>query len=82
MLVLSRHVGEKIQIGNDIQVTVLRISPHRIRLGIDCPIETPVHREEVYERIRAWQRRARHDRSGELPPVDDSLNTIGFSVNI
>ena len=51
MLVLSRQLGEKIQIGNDIQVTVLRISPHRIRLGINCSSNIPVHRKEVYEHI-------------------------------
>lgn len=51
MLVLSRKVGEKIQIGSDIEVTVVDISRKRIRLGINCPLNIPVHREEVFRRI-------------------------------
>lgn len=52
MLVLSRKVGEKVHIGNDITVTVIDLQGDRVRLGCDCPIEVPVHREEVYRRIR------------------------------
>jgi carbon storage regulator len=55
MLVLSRKPGEKIQIGKNVVVTVVALSRSRVRLGIDCPIEIPVHREEVQRRIwAAW----------------------------
>jgi carbon storage regulator len=53
MLVLNRKLGEKVFIGNDIVVTVIDVRGDRVRLGFDCPSEIPVHREEVYRRIRA-----------------------------
>jgi carbon storage regulator len=47
MLVLSRKVGERIQIGNEIAVTVLGVEGHRVRLGVEAPRATPVWRAEV-----------------------------------
>ena len=52
MLVLSRKPGERILIGDDITVTIVRIGPNNVRLGIDAPKEVPVHRQEVYDAIR------------------------------
>lgn len=51
MLVLSRKVGERIWIGEDIAITVVRISNNGVRLGIDAPHELPVIREELKKRI-------------------------------
>jgi carbon storage regulator len=65
MLVLLRKLGEKIQIGNNIEVTVVDISRNRIRLGINCPTRIPVHREEVYRRIRGLQKSARNSGGGD-----------------
>jgi carbon storage regulator len=52
MLVLTRRVGEKLLIGTDVQVTVLAVKGEQVRVGIAAPKHVPVHREEVYERIR------------------------------
>ncbi len=52
MLVLSRQEFEAITIGDDITVTVVEIDEARVRLGIDAPIEVPVHRQEVYDAIQ------------------------------
>ena len=52
MLVLSRKPGEKICIGSSIVVSIAEIKGNRVQLGIDCPPQVPVHREEVYHRIR------------------------------
>ena len=52
MLVLTRKAGESIVIGGQIRVTVLEMQGRQIRLGIEAPSEIPVHRGEVYERIR------------------------------
>lgn len=49
MLVLSRQRDEKIMIGDDIVLTVVAIRGDRVRLGVEAPKETPVHRREVYE---------------------------------
>jgi carbon storage regulator len=53
MLVLTRKLGEKIIIGDDIVVTLVRIQGDKARLGIEAPRNIPVHREEVQELILA-----------------------------
>jgi carbon storage regulator len=47
MLVLSRKLGEKIRIGEDIIVTVVDIDRGKIRLGIEAPNEVPILRQEL-----------------------------------
>ncbi len=51
MLVLSRKVGERIWIGDDISVTVVRITGGGVRIGIEAPAELPVVREELKTKI-------------------------------
>ena len=58
MLILTRKLGESITIGDDIKVSVLGIHGRQVRLGIDAPSEVVVHREEVYVKIQAENRRA------------------------
>jgi len=53
LLVLTRHAGESIRIGDDVTVTVLGARHYPVRLGVEAPRSIPVHRHEVYERIRA-----------------------------
>ncbi len=55
MLVLSRKVGERIVINNDIQVVVVSLEGNRCRLGVVAPAAVPVHRQEVYDEIRGRQ---------------------------
>jgi carbon storage regulator len=52
MLVLSRKVGERILIGENISVTVVRVGPGVVRLGIDAPPSTPIVREEIKDQLR------------------------------
>ncbi len=47
MLVLSRKLGEKIVIGDNIVVTVVKIDRNQIRIGIEAPHDVPVYREEI-----------------------------------
>jgi carbon storage regulator len=49
MLVLSRKPGERILIGNDIVVTVVRFQGGAVRLGIEAPRDFAVVREELAE---------------------------------
>lgn len=51
MLVLSRKVGERILIGDNISVTVVRVSGGGVRLGIEAPAELPVVREELQQSL-------------------------------
>ncbi|HUT09531.1 MAG TPA: carbon storage regulator [Thermoguttaceae bacterium] len=52
MLVLSRKAGEKILIGDKIAVTVVRIAPGIVRIGIEAPQDLPIVREEIKDRHR------------------------------
>ena len=47
MLVLSRKVGQKIWIGDDIEVTVVRVAQGTVRLGIEAPEQFAIVREEI-----------------------------------
>jgi carbon storage regulator len=53
MLIVTRRIRETLMIGEDVAVTILEVNGTRVRLGIDAPKATPVHRREVYDRIRA-----------------------------
>ena len=53
MLILTRKIGETLIVGDDIKVSVLGVKGNQMRLGIEAPKATPVHREEVYARIQA-----------------------------
>lgn len=53
MLVLTRNVGEAVRIGDDIEVVILGVKGHQIRIGTKAPQGVEVHREEIYRRIQA-----------------------------
>jgi carbon storage regulator len=53
MLVITRHPGETINIGDDTEVTVLGVQGTQVRIGIKAPQKISVHREEIYKRIQA-----------------------------
>lgn len=56
MLVLSRKPGEKILIGPDITIRVVRIGPNNVRLGIEAPRDVNIVREEVRAEIEQAER--------------------------
>jgi len=66
MLVLTRRVGEKIIIGNDITITVIKLSNGIVRLGFDAPKEHSIYRKEIYD--------ARQDDLNNQTPEDGSKN--------
>ena len=51
MLVLSRKLGEKIYVGDNICITVVDIDRGKIRLGIEAPRDVPIYRHELLPRI-------------------------------
>jgi carbon storage regulator len=51
VLVLTRRAGERIQIGDSIVITILRIRTDHVRIGIEAPRHVAVHREEVARRL-------------------------------
>ncbi|MBX2847549.1 MAG: carbon storage regulator CsrA [Acidiferrobacterales bacterium] len=56
MLILTRRINETLNIGDDVQVTVLGIKGNQVRIGINAPRDVPVHREEIYQRIKREER--------------------------
>ena len=56
MLVVSRKVGERILIGEEITVTVVKVSGGGVRIGVEAPMELPIMREELAEQIAESKR--------------------------
>ena len=64
MLILTRRVGEKLIINDNVIITIMGAKGNQIRIGIEAPRDVQVHREEIYKRIlkerkglnRAWHR--------------------------
>lgn len=52
MLVLSRKLNEAIQIGDDIEITILEMKGEQIKIGINAPKNVEIHRKEVYLAIQ------------------------------
>ncbi len=76
MLVLVRRIGETLNIGDDVQVTVLGINGSQVRIGIEAPKKIPVYREEIYKRIQKERERRRLEPCSLLEA--DKVASIGF----
>jgi carbon storage regulator len=51
MLVLSRRVGERLVIGDDIVITVIDVRSDGVRIGIDAPRHVRINRAEILEAV-------------------------------
>ncbi len=69
MLILSRKIGESIVIDGRIHVKVMRVDGDVVKLGIEAPMEVPVHRQEVYEEIQRNNQQALTKQSTPLPKL-------------
>ena len=58
MLALSRKVGERMVIADNIVITVIDVKGETVRLAIDAPREISVHRGEIYDAIVKENREA------------------------
>jgi carbon storage regulator len=65
MLVLTRKLMEKLYIGDDVCVTVVRLEGGQVRLGIDAPRDVAVVRAELLD---GRDRGPRSDELGGTPP--------------
>lgn len=50
MLILTRRVGETLQIGNDISVTVVEVNGNQVRIGIAAPKDVAIMRDDAKKR--------------------------------
>lgn len=72
MLILTRRIGESVHIGDDIRLTVLGVRDSQVRIGINAPKEVPVHREEIYYRIKHEQEmRGSAEPNGNVDDIDE-----------
>lgn len=52
-LILTRKVDQKIRIGDDIVITLLGVRGNQYKIGIEAPKHVSVHREEIWQAIKA-----------------------------
>lgn len=76
MLILTRRVGEMIKLGDDIDVMVLGIKGNQVRLGIQAPKDLPVHREEIYLKIKAENKLESEIDRDKKPEEEDTVLAI------
>lgn len=74
MLVLSRRVGERLIIGDDIVITVIDVRSDGVRIGIDAPRSVRVNRAEVLEAVKKANEEAA--RSGDDEAAVESLRAL------
>ncbi|HHW36010.1 MAG TPA: carbon storage regulator CsrA [Bacillales bacterium] len=58
MLVLTRKINQSIQIGDDIELTILAIDGEQVKIGINAPKHIEIHRKEVYIAIQEENNKA------------------------
>lgn len=66
MLILTRRVGESVVIGDEVTITVLGVKGNQVRIGVNAPKHVSVHREEIFERIKAEH--LNDEAPGDSPP--------------
>ena len=67
MLNITRKIGEKIIIGEDVVLEVMEVSGSSVRIGIKAPRSVPVYREEIWEAVRAENAAAAQSAPTKLP---------------
>lgn len=73
MLVLTRKAGEGIIIGDDIYITVVELKGGGVRIGIDAPKSTKIHRQEVYDKIKQENQEATQWNIADLDQLSQEL---------
>jgi carbon storage regulator len=68
MLALTRKEGESIMVGDEIEITIVKIMSDSVRIAIDAPFEITVHRREVFDDIQ------RENRTASSASVEDADN--------
>ena len=73
MLVLTRKLGESIAIDDHIRIRVVQIKGKQVRLGIEAPRDTKIHREEVYLSIQDQNKKSTSTSADKAKEVADLL---------
>lgn len=74
MLILTRKIGEAITIGDgSIKVSVVEVKGRQVRLGITAPADTPIHREEIFRKIKESNQMAVSASAADLDKITGLL---------
>jgi len=76
MLILTRKLGERIAIGDDITIDLLEIKGSQVKIGIKAPKNISIHRQEIYERIREENLKSSDVSDSDLSKATSLLQTI------
>ena len=74
MLVLTRKLGEKIQIGDDISIVIMELKGKHVKLGIEAPANIKVHRAEIYQKIQDENVRASNIEITDLSELEKLID--------
>ncbi len=74
MLILSRKSSESIVIDGRIRVKIVRVEGDVVKIGIEAPIDVPVHRQEVYDEIQRNNQQALVHPAASLPKLMTAKN--------
>lgn len=75
MLIFSCHIGQKLRVGDGVDVNIVDIVDGQVRFGIVAPKSVSVHREEVYEKIKG-QVESSQEPTSSLASIDKNCRTI------
>ena len=81
MLILTRKLGERITIGDDIVITLLEIKGAQIKLGIEAPQNISIHRQEIYEKIWAENMESSHVNESDLSRAASLYSKVSLKRN-
>lgn len=87
MLVVTRKKDEKLMIGDDIEVQILRIGRENVRIGVKAPANVSIYRHEIYEAIQKRKKAAAGTEAEEpavegVAPRKDATRAAGTSHSV
>ena len=71
MLVLTRRISEKLIIGENVEITIVRIDGGQVRIGINAPKDVPIRRAELAELSESEKTNARKPKTPAKKPKDE-----------
>ena len=75
MLVITRKIGERVCIGDDITVEVLDVVGSTVRIGIEAPAAVPIFRYEIWLEVKAENQAAAEASVADFPKSDPSSSS-------
>jgi carbon storage regulator len=77
MLVLTRKIGESINIGDNIKISIMDIKGNSVRIGVDAPRSMSVFREEIYSKIQEENKLAMGWNATDMSSLKDLMKDMG-----